>query len=135
MVTVGPLKLKAQVLWGDAPAMGPGKADLLEAIDRHGSISAGARSMGMSYRRAWNLVDEMNRHFADTIVETAHGGPDNGARLTSAGREVLTAFRRLEARLFEAAPTDALALISAKLKPSPDAVKIRPSPGRKAKAG
>jgi molybdate transport system regulatory protein len=119
MVKVGPLKLKAQVLWGDAPAMGPGKADLLEAIDRHGSISAGARAMGMSYRRAWNLVDEMNRHFADAIVETAHGGPDNGARLTPAGREVLAAFRKLEARLFAAAPTDALALISAKLKPSP----------------
>ena len=128
MMTVGPLRLKAQVLWGDAPAMGPGKADLLESIDRHGSISAGARAMGMSYRRAWNMVDEMNRHFADPLVEAACGGTENGARLTANGREVLAAFRKPEARLFEAAPTDALALISARLKPSPD-------PTRKARAG
>jgi molybdate transport system regulatory protein len=120
MVKIGPLKLKAQVMWDDdVPAMGPGKADVLEAIDRTGSISAAARAMGMSYRRAWNLVDEMNRHFADPLVETAHGGPDNGARLTAAGRAVLSAFRRLETRLSEAAPTDSLALISAALKPSP----------------
>ena len=98
--------------------MGPGKADPLEAIDRHGSISAGARSMGMSYRRAWNLVDEMNRHFADTIVETAQGGPDNGARLTATGREVLLGpSASWEACLLEAAPADSLALISARLKP------------------
>ncbi len=52
---IGPLKLKAQVICGDEFAMGPGKADLLEAIDREGSISAAGRALGMSYRRTWLL--------------------------------------------------------------------------------
>ena len=54
------LRLKLQVYCGDEIAMGPGKADLLEAIDREGSISAAGRALGMSYRRAWLLVDAMN---------------------------------------------------------------------------
>ncbi len=58
---IGPLWLKLQIACGDALALGPGKADLLVAIKAHGSISAGGRALGMSYRRAWMLVDEMNR--------------------------------------------------------------------------
>ncbi len=63
---------------GNAYAMGPGKADLLEAIHATGSISAAGRSLGMSYRRAWLLVDEMNRAFATPLVE-AHLGGAGGA--------------------------------------------------------
>lgn len=71
---LGPLWLKIQIACGDALAMGPGKADLLEAIIAHGSISAAGRALGMSYRRAWLLVDEMNRCFDPVVVETIKGG-------------------------------------------------------------
>ena len=94
---VGPLKLKLQIACGDAYAMGPGKADLLDAIGREGSISGAGRALGMSYRRAWLLVDEMNRCFAERLVETlSGGGRERGARLTDAGRDALSAFRALE---------------------------------------
>jgi len=70
-------------------AMGPGKAELLDAIERTGSISAAAREMGMSYRRAWLLVDTMNRAFAEPLVEThPGGGKQAGASLTEAGKRV-----------------------------------------------
>ena len=93
----GTLKLKIQILCGDEIAMGPGKADLLDAIALHGSISAAGRALGMSYRRSWLLVDTMNRCWNDRLVETvAGGGRDRGARVTEAGRAVLAAYRALE---------------------------------------
>lgn len=95
---IGALKLKAQIYCGDVPAMGPGKADLLEAIDREGSIAAAGRALGMSYRRSWVLVDEMNRCFREKLVETlTGGGHERGARLTDTGRTILAAYRELEA--------------------------------------
>lgn len=79
--------------------MGPGKADLLEAIARHGSISAAAREMAMSYRRAWDLVDSLNHSFGHALVETATGGKSGGgASLTSAGHDVLKRYRRMESK-------------------------------------
>ncbi len=105
MAIIGPLKLKAQIFCGGEPAIGPGKADLLEAIDREGSISGAGRAMGMSYRRTWLLVDSLNRCWKDRVVETtAGGGADKGARLTPFGRTVLDTYRAFEARL--AAVTD-----------------------------
>lgn len=98
MSRLGPLKLKVMLFCGDVTAMGPGKADLLEAIEREGSISAGGRAMGMSYRRAWSLVDTMNRCWTEPLVKTAVGG-GGGANLTPFGQAVLRAFRELEARL------------------------------------
>jgi molybdate transport system regulatory protein len=78
-------------------AIGPGKADLLEHIAVTGSISAAGRRMGMSYRRAWLLVDTMNRCFRDPLVETATGGAGGGgARLSALGHEVLERYRRME---------------------------------------
>ena len=95
---IGALKLKAQIYCGDVPAMGPGKADLLEAINREGSIAAAGRALGMSYRRSWILVDEMNRCFREKLVETlTGGGRERGARLTETGRTVLAAYRDLDA--------------------------------------
>lgn len=91
---VGRLKLKLQLTCGDGFAMGPGKADVLEAIDREGSISAAGRALGMSYRRIWLLVDEMNRCFSGTVVETDSAG----ARLSNLGRTALSAYRDLEAQ-------------------------------------
>ena len=94
------LKLKLQLYCGDEIAMGPGKADLLEAIAREGSISAAGRAMGMSYRRAWLLVDTMNRCFRSPLVE-AHpgGGQKAGARLTPEGEAALAAYRGLSAQV------------------------------------
>ena len=80
--------------------MGPGKADLLEAIRQAGSISAAARAMGMSYRRAWLLVDVMNRCFAKPLVETMPGGgAASGARVTPEGEAALAAYRTLSAQV------------------------------------
>ncbi|PZQ62822.1 MAG: ModE family transcriptional regulator [Sphingomonas taxi] len=94
---IGPLWLKIQIACGDALAMGPGKADLLDAIVAHGSISAAGRALGMSYRRAWLLVDEMNRCFDPVVVETMKGGGrERGARVTPAGLAVLDAYRAME---------------------------------------
>lgn len=96
----GMLKLKAQFLVGDEIAMGPGKAALLEAIIQHGSISAAGRALGMSYRRAWVLVDVMNRCWDAPLVETAAGGAHGGgARVSATGKTVLAAYRALEAKL------------------------------------
>ena len=76
--------------------MGPGKADLLDAITQTGSISAAARAMGMSYRRAWMLVDTMNRCFISPLVETHPGGGQGaGARVTEDGAAALARYRAL----------------------------------------
>lgn len=90
------LKLKIQLYCGDEIAMGPGKAALLTAIAEHGSISGAARALGMSYRRAWLLVDVMNRCFEAPLVDAkAGGGSKAGARVTEAGAAALTAYRAL----------------------------------------
>jgi molybdate transport system regulatory protein len=104
------LKLKAQILVDGEIALGPGKADLLEAIAAHGSISAAGRALGLSYRRAWLMVDTMNRLFAQPLVQTVRGGP-GGATLTADGRDVLAAFRQLEQTLRIAAEQGDPALI------------------------
>lgn len=79
--------------------LGPGKIDLLETIEQEGSISAAARTMGMSYRRAWLLVDAMNRMFDEPLVLTSPGGAQGGgAEITDFGRDVAAAYRRIEER-------------------------------------
>jgi len=94
------LKLKAQLYCGEEIAMGPGKASLLEAIEAHCSISGAARAIGMSYRRAWLLVDVMNRCWQSPLVETSMGGArGGGAHVTALGRKVLSHYRALEMQL------------------------------------
>jgi molybdate transport system regulatory protein len=112
------LKIKAQVMAGDEIAIGPGKAALLEALAQTGSITAAARSMGLSYRRAWLMLDTMNRCFASPLVATAHGGAKGGgAQLTPAGAAALAAFRALEGALADAARAHQRALLSALATP------------------
>lgn len=77
-----PLKLKAQILCGDEIAIGPGKADLLEAIAVTGSISNAGLRLGFSYRRTWLLTDAMNRCWRERLIVTAHVGWDAVARRT-----------------------------------------------------
>lgn len=87
-----------RVMLDEEIAMGPGKADLLEAVRDTGSISAAGKKLGMSYRRAWLLVDAMNRCFRAPIVETSAGGAaGGGAVLTATGAELLERYRALEA--------------------------------------
>lgn len=91
--------LTLRVLGGAFAAMGPGKAELLERIGRNGSISAAAREMGMSYRRAWQLVDSLNAAFREPVVTTAVGGRrGGGARITPYGKGLVAAFRVMEGK-------------------------------------
>ena len=90
---------RLRILLGRAIAIGPGKAELLRLIDTTGSIAAAAREMGMSYRRAWTLVETMNTTFRQTVVEAVSGGRGGGgARITDFGREVLACYQAMEAK-------------------------------------
>lgn len=98
---------KIRILVGAVVAIGPGKADLLQAIGQDGSISAAARGMGMSYRRAWLLVEDMNKAFRGPVVQTLTGGDGGGgARLTDLGEEVVRRYRAIEARAARAVAAD-----------------------------
>lgn len=95
--------LRIRIVFGDDAMLGPGKADLLERIRATGSIAAAGRSMAMSYKRAWMLVEEMNNAFRDPLVESARGGArGGGARLTATGEAVLANYRKLEEIMAEA---------------------------------
>lgn len=90
-------RLHLRLQFGDL-RLGPGKAHLLDLIRAEGSISGAGRAMGMSYKRAWSLVEEMNAAFADPLVRSVRGGPKGGgAEVTPTGEAVLAAYRRLEA--------------------------------------
>ena len=91
------LKPQLRISFRKSIAMGPGKADLLDAIGESGSISAAARKLGMSYRRAWLLVDTMNASFRSPLVETLTGGAQGGgAQVTELGHEVVKRYREME---------------------------------------
>ncbi len=97
---------------GDAIAIGPGKADLLGAIAGKGSISAAARSMGLSYRRAWLMVEAMNTAFATPLVKASKGGSSGGgARLSDEGLAVLAAYRAMVGAAAEATAPHASRLL------------------------
>ncbi len=85
---------------GPEEAIGPGKIALLEQIDRGGSLSRAARELGMSYRRAWRLLDSLNHGFRERVVVTATGGPrGGGATLTAFGRELISTYREFDAEV------------------------------------
>ncbi|MFT4013879.1 MAG: LysR family transcriptional regulator [Paracoccus sp. (in: a-proteobacteria)] len=111
-------RLSLRLHYAQGLTFGRGKADLLQAIAAEGSISAAGRHLGMSYRRAWALVEEMNRHFRLPLVESSRGGMrGGGAQLTDLGRQVLSDYRALE-DLLRAAPQ--LAALGAALGDMPD---------------
>ena len=98
-------KVRLEIKQGTA--IGPGKAKLLEALARTGSISAAARDMDMSYRRAWLLASSLNRAFKEPLVEASKGGSGGGgALLTPLGYEVLRRYRRLEQKAMRAIEAD-----------------------------
>jgi molybdate transport system regulatory protein len=89
--------LTLRVDFGPGRSIGPGKVRLLEAIDRTGSISQAGRSLGMSYRRAWLLIDDMNRCFRHAVVNAKPGGSQGGgAVLTQFGAELVRDYRAIE---------------------------------------
>jgi molybdate transport system regulatory protein len=95
--------LRIRVVFGPDEMVGPGKAELLERIDRTGSIAAAGREMKMSYKRAWQLVESLNSMFCEPLVQSSRGGAaGGGAVLTAAGRKVLAEYRALEAEAHKA---------------------------------
>ncbi|MGR3504680.1 MAG: winged helix-turn-helix domain-containing protein [Paracoccaceae bacterium] len=96
-------RLRIRIVFGEDEMIGPGKAELLERIDRCGSIAAAGREMGMSYKRAWQLIGMLNAMFRDPLVDSTRGGPGGGgAVLTQAGREALALYRAFEEDATEA---------------------------------
>ena len=105
------IRFRLRVTRGADIAIGPGKIELLEAIARTGSITAAAKDLGMSYRRAWLLVDTMNRNLRSPVVAAEAGGSHGGgAALTPVGAEVIERYRRIEAAAAKAAAADIRAL-------------------------
>lgn len=95
--------LRIRIVFGDEEMIGPGKAELLERIDRSGSIAAAGRQMNMSYKRAWQLIGTLNAMFRAPLVDSSRGGPGGGgAVLTEAGRTVLSLYRAFEQDAAEA---------------------------------
>lgn len=110
-----PVGARLKIVLGEETAIGPGKAELLGHIVDTGSIAAAGRCMAMSYRRAWLLVDEMNKMFKTPVVTTAKGGKGGGggAELTDLGRDVLRRYRNMQTLTTRAIAEDLKALRSA----------------------
>lgn len=113
-MTAGPaarIQFRLRITKGADIAVGPGKVDLLEAIAKTGSISAAARDLGMSYRRAWLLVDTMNRCFKQPVVAAEAGGKrGGGTQLTASGLRAVRHYRRIERSALRAASGELRAL-------------------------
>jgi len=110
-------RLTLRLDFGPDRAIGHGKIRLLEAVRDQGSISAAGRAMGMSYRRAWLLIDELNHIFAEPVIDAKHGGSGGGgAELTLFGHRVVQQYRSIErkAHIAVADDLDALAAATAK---------------------
>jgi molybdate transport system regulatory protein len=117
-------RLTLRLDFGPGEAIGHGKIRLLEAVRDHGSIAAAGRAMGMSYRRAWMLIDELNRIFGEPVVETKQGGPaGGGASLSPLGHRVVHHYRAIEAKAQAAAAGELAELAAATGRasgPAPD---------------
>lgn len=101
------LKLRIRVTAGELIAIGPGKIDLLEALAETRSITSAAKSLGMSYRRAWMLIDQLNQSLREPAVASAVGGQHGGgSELTDTGRELIALYRGIEAQALKAAQAD-----------------------------
>ena len=101
--TSSPCMIRPRVYLGEDLMLGPGKVDLMKALHTTGSISAAARTLGMSYKRAWLLLETLNQGFGRPLVDTSHGGRGGGgARLTELGEEVLRLYSEMESACAEA---------------------------------
>ncbi len=126
-------RLTIRIDFGGRTAFGPGKARLLEAIAKTGSIRRAAAAMEMSYRQAWLLVQSVEETFGSAVVETARGGArGGGATLTALGQELLARYRAVETKASRAVRSDVAAL--SKLAGAPAAQHRRSLRPRKARA-
>ncbi len=99
--------LKIRISQGPIVVMGPGKADLLDAIDQCGSISSAAKQMNMSYKRAWDLVDIINKSFKEPLIISSPGGKHGGgAKLTEFGHFILANYRSLVVKTYTSADVE-----------------------------
>jgi molybdate transport system regulatory protein len=97
------LKTRIRIILDEEIALGPGKTDLLEAIETTGSISSAAKNLGLSYRRAWDMVATMNRSFKEPLVLGAKGGKKGGgSKLTPMGKQLALVYRKMEEKALEA---------------------------------
>jgi molybdate transport system regulatory protein len=102
--TTRPQIIRPRIRLGETVLIGPGKIELLRAVAEHGSISAAARALGIGYKRAWSLLDELQRSIPVPIVETAAGGSKGGgAQVTAAGHALLKHYDELDAACRQAA--------------------------------
>ena len=93
------VRFRMRIRKGDTVALGPGKVELLEAVREHGSISAAARSLDMSYRRAWLLIDELNQSLKSPATVSEQGGQSGGGCvLTPVGENIVRLYRGIEAQ-------------------------------------
>jgi len=107
-------RLTLRIDLGPDEAIGPGKIRLLEAVRDHGSISAAGRALGMSYRRAWLLIDSMNRCFRRPVVTTRPGGErGGGATVTEFGVSLIDNYRAIEAKAHAASAKELRAIAQA----------------------
>ena len=105
-------KFRMRVTLGDVIAVGPGKIALIEAISETGSITAAAKSLDMSYRRAWLLLDELNHALKKPAVDSAKGGQHGGGSvLTDTGRALIELYRRVESTAEQACRDDLAQLV------------------------
>jgi molybdate transport system regulatory protein len=123
-------RIRIRIHLGDGHSVGPGKVQLLEAVEQLGSISAAARSMGMAYRHAWELLDDLNRCFRSPVVKTVSGGRSGGgARLTPFGAELARRFRAME-QAARSAMADDLAALEAQVAEPGTPPPREPDPAR-----
>jgi molybdate transport system regulatory protein len=121
-------KLTLRIDFGAADPVGPGKIRLLELVRDAGSIAAAGRAMGMSYRRAWLLIDALNRAFREPVVATKLGGKaGGGAELTRFGEELIAHYRDMETVAHAALRPHLAALEEALAPPSPGHAEERPA--------
>lgn len=128
--------LRFRVVLRPGVALGPGKADLLQAIGETASLTAAAKRFGMSYKRGWLLVQELNAAFAGPLVETEKGGSGGGggAQLTPLGRQILARYRQMETDAAKAV-AEGVADLRRHLRPEPDGEADVASPSRKRRKG
>jgi molybdate transport system regulatory protein len=110
-IVLGMAQIRLSILFQSGARIGPGKIALLESIRDTGSISAAARDMGMSYKRAWLLLDTINQAFTEPVVTAAPGGAGGGgAILTAFGADLLRRYRRILDKATALAANDLSAL-------------------------
>jgi molybdate transport system regulatory protein len=108
------LDIRLRIDFGSVSSLGPGKVALLEHIERAGSLSQAARELGLSYRRAWQLLDDLNHSFRDPVASASVGGVGGGGvQLTAFAKELIAAYRRVESAALNETRTQFASLVKA----------------------